>query len=405
MVHRNWPARHSALVLMLDGLSADFLGPYGISWLETPTWNRLAAEGLLFDFAWTLSNDLSVVYRGFWQAARFPTTPQPQEAAADRPHLAEQLRVHAVRTVLMTDEPILAQCALADAFDERHWLQLDNRSTAAKDVENTYVADSLAATWEVVEKLTAQSDPFLLWIHLRALTAPWDAPRELREQLRDEEDPPPADYVIPPCGDWWEPIDPDDLWALRCAYGAQVMAIDSALGMFLAAVDQLFGRDAYLLIVGSPRGYALADHGFVGPDSPRLFSETLHIPLVIRSGESQMSMDRTAHLVQPADLWNALVAWWPQVDGKSESYASRIQAVTGQNSSSAVHGVVAQGKADRSLRTDRWFLRVEEQTVQLFVKPADRFDISDVSGRCPDEVRQLLGQLTGKSSVAKTGDE
>lgn len=37
------------VVIALDGVQPAYLGPYGCEWLETPTWDRWAARGVVFD--------------------------------------------------------------------------------------------------------------------------------------------------------------------------------------------------------------------------------------------------------------------------------------------------------------------------------------------------------------------
>src|SRR3954451_7019341 len=46
-----------ALVVVLRGLPAGFLGCYGNEWVRTKTADRLAARGVAFDFQFTTSTD------------------------------------------------------------------------------------------------------------------------------------------------------------------------------------------------------------------------------------------------------------------------------------------------------------------------------------------------------------
>ena len=49
------------VVFVIDRLGASWLGPYGNTWLETPHFNRLAAESLVCETAIADSSDLAPV--------------------------------------------------------------------------------------------------------------------------------------------------------------------------------------------------------------------------------------------------------------------------------------------------------------------------------------------------------
>ena len=55
------------LCLAIDRLNADFLGAYGNAWVETPAFDALAAESVLFDSFFATSLDLETLYRAFWR--------------------------------------------------------------------------------------------------------------------------------------------------------------------------------------------------------------------------------------------------------------------------------------------------------------------------------------------------
>ena len=41
--------KKNVIVVMLDTLSADYMGCYGNHWIKTPNMDRLAREGVLFE--------------------------------------------------------------------------------------------------------------------------------------------------------------------------------------------------------------------------------------------------------------------------------------------------------------------------------------------------------------------
>ena len=75
----------NAICLLVDRLHAGYLGCYGNSWIQTPGFNRLAAESFVCDQALADSPSLEQLYRGFWWAAH-PLEPQRGRASKIRCH-------------------------------------------------------------------------------------------------------------------------------------------------------------------------------------------------------------------------------------------------------------------------------------------------------------------------------
>lgn len=384
----------AAVVVVLDYLSPAFLSPYGATWLETPTFNRLAAHGFTFDFAWSIATDLPTVYAGYWRGFRFhssiPAGPVPSPGQT----LADHVHALGVKTLLMSDEPELMQFASAGRFQERQLWSIPPPDEPACTPEETYLAQLFAAAWDTLRQQYAAGEPLLAWIHFRALGTTWDAPYDLRRQLSDPEDPPPPDWLMPPVGDWPQRVDPDQVWGLRCAYGAQVIALDAALGAFVAAMEQLEPRRPLLLIITSPRGYPLADHGHVGPNPPSLYSESLHVPLLFRLSDDRFRLGRSFWLAQPSDLFATLLAWWNGPLSQSEQGPSNLLPIMETDRWYGGPDVISRGMTEWSVRSGKWFLRKpSDEASQLFVKPDDRYDVNDVARRCPEVVVQLEATL------------
>ncbi len=128
----------------------------------------------------------------------------------------------------------------------------------------------------------------------------WDAPLELRHQFADEEDPPPPDSADPPSFVLPPDHDPDLLQGWLWAYAGQVLLFDLCLQPFLAMLEQL--EPSPLLIVMGARGYPLGEHGALGGMAEGLYSELLHVPLLIRWPDRTWAMHRVNRLVQPSQI-------------------------------------------------------------------------------------------------------
>ena len=115
----------NAICLVFDRLQAGFLGSYGNTWIETPSFDRLAGQSFLFDQALLDSPRLERLYRSYWQG-RHAMCPGEKRTVHFRGHenwdspssLAAMLRDAGVTSALLTDEPLVARHPLAVDFDE-----------------------------------------------------------------------------------------------------------------------------------------------------------------------------------------------------------------------------------------------------------------------------------------------
>src|SRR4029078_749424 len=102
--------------LGISRLHVGYLGAYGNTWIRTPAFDRLAAESFVFDRATIDSPDLAIQYRSLWLGVHALC---PESRAAGRPTLIERLNTSGYRSVLLTDEPIVAEHPLAARFEGR----------------------------------------------------------------------------------------------------------------------------------------------------------------------------------------------------------------------------------------------------------------------------------------------
>ncbi|MCA9271095.1 MAG: hypothetical protein KDA41_21585, partial [Planctomycetales bacterium] len=79
----------SAVVVVVDRLGAGWLGPYGCTWVDTPHFNRLAAESAIFENCLALSPNVADAYAAWWTgrhpgvaASLWPGVDLPTQCAA-----------------------------------------------------------------------------------------------------------------------------------------------------------------------------------------------------------------------------------------------------------------------------------------------------------------------------------
>ncbi|HEX5103672.1 MAG TPA: sulfatase-like hydrolase/transferase [Pirellulaceae bacterium] len=390
----------SAIVLVVDRLGAGHLGPYGNTWLDTPHFNRLAARSLVCETVLADSPDLAAAYRGWWtgrhvlEAEVASSVPLPARAAAS-----------GAATLLVTDDPAVADDPLAAGFAKRVIVETRTPARTCAEVEQTGLFRLFASAIESIER---SQTPMLAWIHARGMAGPWDAPRAYRERLADPEDPPPPDLIAPPERRLDRHVDPDEVLGLVQAYGGQVQLVDECLGLLLEALERLPRADETLFAVTSPRGYPLGEHGRVGPCDEALYSELLQVPLMIQFPRGEGRLQRTQHIVQPADLFATLAdACGFGELAADERDASLLAHIRG-DSRRVRNLACATGPNQRAIRTAAWYLREirehAEPRYELFAKPDDRWEANEVSSRCEEVAALLAAELDRFEQAARAGE-
>ena len=378
------PAAPTAIVLMIDQLSASMLGPYGNTMFDTPNFNRLAAGSLLLDFASANSVDLETAYDRFWQSPRSDRKADASKAAEAR-GLISLLGAAGIDCTLMTDEMVVANHRFAD-FDRIIPLDQETRPHSAKTAAETQMADFFALAASVLTDLEPGS---LCWLHSRGLRGLWDAPYDFRRQLAGEEDPDPPRFVESPAT-WLDPatVDPDELLGLQQGAGGQIRLLDEFLGVILDLLDLHPLKDSTLLCLAANRGCPMGEHGLVGPGD-QLFNESIQVPLMIRLPKAfRTDAFRSSSLVQVNRLSQWVHQWLLEPTDRFASDLNDLAAVFPDRSR---EWVLVSSPEQESLQTHAWkVVRSKMGGTQLFSKPDDRWEVNDVSDRCPDIVAKML---------------
>jgi len=267
-------AIRNIICIAIDRLHAAYLGPYGNTWVETPTLNEFAAKAFLLDRAITDSHTLAVSYRSFWQGVHALC---PSEQNAQRASLVELLARAGFQATLVTDESALANHPLAAAFAE---CDLVTASASDKKVAEHPDDTDLAALFQTAtERISAAKSPFFTWIHAGALGRRWDAPTEYGARYADEDDPTPTDSAAVPNRALSENFDPDEVTAVTHAYAGQVTLLDELLGLFIEAIDAAHNPDETVVAIVSPARNRAGRASSLGTVRRRAYSDVIHVPL------------------------------------------------------------------------------------------------------------------------------
>ena len=368
------------------------LGLYGNTALETPAFDRVASEGITFDFAFSHSCDLPAALD------RMMADPNGDNGQSITDWVDG-------RTVMVTDCQIAAQSATKAHFETIVDVRASDTGKPAASIAETHAAEFFSASIQAVEEL---SDGDLLWLHFSGLSQVWDAPREMRLEFTGEDDPEPYLQTAPPQMDF-DPNqdDPDILVSIQQAMTAQVAVIDELLDVFLTFIQQHAIANTAHLIVSSPRGFSLGGGGKIGIGAS-LESESVHVPLLIKptASQGQFAGWRSHSLVQNSLVFETLkhLCGEGAVDGISiEAFLQQQSPVLMEQSPTPIF---LAGRSERAIQNHQWKLIAKmpdgetdtapvygEVVHRLYVKPDDRWDVNDVSARCPrvvDELSELL---------------
>ncbi len=281
------------LCLAVDRLNADFLGAYGNAWVETPAFDALAAESILFDSFFATSLDLETLYRAFWRGesparvvastddettngesngAKTPGAEAETTAdcsidalndaksvdfnAADAapPSIFRLLKEKGYRTfVVSDDETVALHPAVEDEFcDGRFFLGSPDAALPAETLEETQFFRDFEELARFLAKLEddakrakdengGDAAPWFVWAHFSGWNERWDFPLELRERFQeDEDDPAPYSATLVP---YW-PLEDGTKSAKRGARVNENALVEAALARAAAILDADAQNDA-----------------------------------------------------------------------------------------------------------------------------------------------------------------
>lgn len=374
----------SAIVLICDRLNPAFLGPYGNTWIETASFNRLAAQSLLVEQCLTCSPDLPAAYRAYWWSSKGAS-------------LLEQLAERQVATTLLTDASDLMSHPLADGFARHVSIPISSDGNSATDIESTEWATILSAVISTLDEPSHDEESGagqLLWIHARGCEGLWDAPYEMRTVFADEDDPDPPTFVEAPCDELTDDVDPDFLLGIQQAYAAEVSVLDACLNPLVEKLSQPELANT-LFILTSPRGFPLGSHGVVGKSRTSLHVEALHTPLLVRFPDGRGQAERLQTLWQPVDVCELLRGWMAGEEVPVDDLGGeRAASCSGQS---------------WSLRTPAWFATGRqaarddaENEMRLYAKPDDRYEANNVAGLCEGIAIDMRAEYERMMNGAKT---
>ena len=295
------------LLIVVDALRPDHLGFHGYHRDTSPTLDRLAAGGIVFESAfstsgWTrpsiasLFTSLHPTEHGLRQRARRRNRELYLARLDDRfQTLAERFAAAGFATFAAAGNPHLQrEHGFSQGFD-----QFDQEERNAEEV------------WERFGEWMRSRRPerFFAYLHFMDVHWPYTPPAPF-----DERFPPPGGGPDLADFDWnrlrmqirsgERPVDPRTLDALVARYDGGIRYFDHTLAEFLARWEAE-ARD-WLIVVTADHGEEFLEHGGMG-HGPFLYEVNLRVPLLIRPPGGRPAGWRGSDPVSLLDLYPTLL--------------------------------------------------------------------------------------------------
>jgi len=289
--------QRNVILISIDTLRADHLGAYGAGPSKTPNIDRFAADGKVFEHAyspapWTLPG-----------AASFLTGMNPVANGADcRPEncslsdnvvtLGERFRDAGYRTAAFGANVHITGRNLLQGIGEYRFgpfITLPQYSPGAlflwlvlpdwfgEDATTEDIADS-AIDWLERNK----SDRFFLWVHFLDPHVPYSSP-PANPQAH-----PTASLLmsrsarLPTRARAGEVFSPDWIEAIKLLYELETADVDRNVGRFLDRLKELGLYDDAVILLTADHGEELWDHGRY-EHGHALYDELLRVPLILKA--------------------------------------------------------------------------------------------------------------------------
>jgi choline-sulfatase len=275
------PVKPPVILISIDTLRSDHLPAYGYRGIATPAIDRLAADGIVYEHAFshvplTLPSHTSIftgllpAHHGVRDNAAFHLDPKT-------PTIASMLRAHGYATGGVVSAYVLrASTNIGSGFDA-----YDDRIPFIEGAPTGNLArpgrDSIAIARQWMATKAAQ--PFFAFVHLFEPHAPYQP-----------------------------------------SYDGEIATTDALVGELLDSLRASGTYDDALIILLSDHGEGLGDHG-EQEHGVLLYREALQVPLIVKLPRGERHGTRVAEVVQLVDVLPTIAAVTgaaaPPVDGRS----------------------------------------------------------------------------------------
>ena len=363
------------VVITIDTLRASRLHCYGNDKIETPTLDRLAQRGVLFENA-VAQTPLTPPSHASIFTGTYPNVHKVRNTGgfALQPSsitLAKILQQHGWDTSAFVGAAVLKKIF---GFNQGFDLYDDQMPKAQKSHEERDYPERSAGVVvdHALAKLEAQAGkPFFMWLHVYDPHQPYEPPAPFNQKYRDN------------------------------LYDGEVAYTDQQLGRFLDALEKKSPPEKTLVVVLADHGESLGDHGEFS-HGIFLYDSTVRIPLII-AGPGVPAGVRVKQQMRTIDVLPTIL---DLLGGKPPAACQGVSVVpafsgkdvpTTYSYEETIYPKMNMGWAElRGVRTDHWkYVRAPKP--ELYDLTRDPGEKTNIIESRPKEFRELESQLKALS--------
>ncbi len=366
------------IVYLIDTLRADHVGCYGYERDTTPTLDRLAGDGVLFERPYTPSSwtraTVGSIFTGLLPP-RHGAQRRDQALRADVPTLAEVLQARGYATAGFVSNPnVLPVFGFGRGFDQFVDVESVSRDTRAAEVH--------AAVFDYLDRRQDRTQPLFLYIHTRDPHAPYEP--------------------LPPFD---ERFQPDPAWnhyeKTKALYDGEIAYNDQELAGLLERLEQEGIAANALMVFLSDHGEEFFEHGGWQHGST-LFEEQLMVPLIATFPAGAHAGSRVERPVRVMDLLPTIAEVVGAEPPGGTDALSFLPLVTGGADAEYsppnyahldLDIYLVSSLIDGDLKLVRRELPEKGAGVKLFDLAADPLEKDDLAPTEPGRVADLAAQL------------
>lgn len=330
------------VVIVSDTLRRDHLGCYGNKWIHTPNIDKLAANSMVFDRAYSASFPTVPARRDIFTGRYTYTysTWAPVDAYRHEVLLSEILAESGYNTMLVADTPHFLRDGynFQKGFKGWEWIRGQENDNYITDTsvkikfpcnpkkmrnpdftmvqymknissrqyeEDYFVARTMRRASKWLEK--NYKSRFFLYVDTFDPHEPWDPPQWYRDLYNPGYK---GEEVIYP--KYWYTKDfltSSELKHCRALYAAEVSLVDRWVGELLRKIEDTGVWDDTMIILTTDHGFCHGEHGIIGkalisPESKfsfmPLYEQICHIPFIVNM--PGIKKGRNQELIQLTDI-------------------------------------------------------------------------------------------------------
>jgi choline-sulfatase len=390
----------SVLLVTIDTLRADHLGAYGYFRRTSPHIDALAAEGTLFEQAYT-----------YWPKTRgsfvaIMTGKRASQTGYSKRHpllldmnatLASVLHEANYETAAVVDNAnVAASLGYAKGFSS--YRETWEEKTLPTEMDRTRAITEAGVRFL---KSARPERPFLLWLHYVNPHTPYTPPPPYDTAFLDARatSGPKLPVVANLHGGIphrWAVPGRDRLGYYVAQYDGEVAAVDEQVGELVDALSSSVVKDRTIVVLTSDHGESLGEHDYYFDHGENLFDPSLRVPLVVvvpgaPKRQRSRALASTLDLV-PTILDAVKLSFPPDLAGRSllpvvmGREARPRPRLFGQNDRNLVATWDERLKLVATPRGDGW-------RFALYDRADDPGETREVSRRRPEEMRRERREL------------